>query len=245
MMTVAYHGTPLTPNELLLSLSGRHFCVSYYRPDQIEFCDTAAQTLMIDNGAFSAWRKGLVLDAAYWAGYHDFCRQWAMRPTTWCVIPDVIDAGSQEQDGLIREWPAELRDRSAPVFHMDEPIDRLLRLVDEWPRVCIGSTAEYRTVKSPTWVERMDEMWDQLASRRRFTPWLHMLRGMQLLKPDCPWPFASVDSTDLARNHNRLNGLGDKVWALKQAADRWDRRQCPPAWKPRGEDQPSMFGAAA
>lgn len=253
-MTIAYHGTPLTPNDLLLSLRGRHFCVSYYRPDQIEFCDQAAQSLMLDNGAFSAWKanekrqaKGLepiVFDRAYWAGYHEFCRRWCARPTTWAVIPDVIDAGEQEQDALIREWPAELRDRAAPVWHMDERIDRLLRLIDEWPRVCIGSTAEYRIVKSPDWIGRMDEVWDQLAGRRRFTPWLHMLRGMQLLKPACPWPFASVDSTDLARNHNRLNRYSEqKVWALKQKADRWDQRQCPPEWAPRLRS--SIFGEAA
>lgn len=253
-MTIAYHGTPLTPNDLLLSLSGRHFCVSYYRPDQIKFCDQAAQSLMLDNGAFSAWRanekrqaKGLepvVFDRAYWEGYHEFCRRWCARPTTWAVIPDVIDAGEQEQDALIREWPPELRDRAAPVWHMDERIDRLLRLVDEWPRVCVGSTAEYRIVKSPDWIGRMDEVWDQLAGRRRFTPWLHMMRGMQLLKPECPWPFASVDSTDLARNHNRLNRYSEqKVWALKQKADRWDQRQCPPAWAPRPRS--SIFGEAA
>lgn len=254
-MTVAYHGTPLTPNNLLLQLAGRHFCVSFYRPDQIEFCDQIAQSLMLDNGAFSAWKdnekrsaKGLepiIFDAAYWSAYHEFCRRWAARPTTWCVIPDVIDAGTQEQEGLIREWPPELRDRGAPVFHMDEPTDRLLRLIDEWPRVCIGSTAEFRVVKSLAWTERMDELWNEIAARRRCTPWVHMLRGMQLLKPDCRWPFASVDSTDLARNHNRLNRLSEhKVWALKQRADRWDRMQCASAWEPRLEPH-SIFGEAA
>jgi len=244
-MTIAYHGTPLTPNDLLLALRGRHFCVSYFRPDQIVHCDAAAQSLMIDNGAFSAWRKGVVLGREYWTAYHEFCRLWCARPTTWAVIPDVIDAGEQEQDALVREWPTELADRAAPVWHMDEGLDRLLRLTDAWPRVCIGSTAEFKVVKSSAWVERMDAVWDQLAARRRFTPWIHMLRGMQLLKPDCPWPFASVDSTDLARNHNRLNRFGDrKVWALKQRADRWDARQCPATWSP-AEPTPSILGEAA
>lgn len=243
-MTISYHGTPITPLEVLASLAGRHFCVSYFRPEQMVYADQHGQSVMIDNGAFSAWKKGLILDREYWGAYYDFCRKWAVRPTTWCVIPDVIDAGSQEQDALIREWPTELRDRAAPVFHMDEPLDRLLRLVDEWPRVCIGSTAEYAVVRSAPWIERMDEIWNAVAQRRRFTPWLHMLRGMQLLSPECPWPFASVDSTDLARNHNRLNRYSErKIWALKQKADRWDRRQCPPIWS-RGEGS-KLFGEAA
>jgi hypothetical protein len=66
-MTIAYRGTPLTPNDLLHQLAGRHFCVSYFRPDQIAVVDDAAQSLMIDNGAFSAWQKGIVLDREYWA----------------------------------------------------------------------------------------------------------------------------------------------------------------------------------
>lgn len=240
-MTIAYHGTPLTPNDLLLGLRGRHFCVSFYRPDQVETVHRIGQSVLIDNGAFSAWRKGLILDAAYWERYYEFCRQWLVCPTTWGIIPDVIDAGSQEQDALIREWPGELRDRAAPVYHMGEPVDRLLRLVDEWPRVCIGSTDEYAVVRSAAWTARMDDLWDAVARRRRFTPWLHMLRGMQLLNPDCPWPFASVDSTDLARNHNRLKKHGERyVWALKQKADRWDAAQCPPSWIPHNP-QPSLY----
>lgn len=240
-MTIAYHGLPLTPNDVLMSLRGRHFCVSFFRPDQVVMAHQIGQSVLLDNGAFSAWRKGLILDRDYWSRYHDFCREWLVCPTTWAIIPDVIDGGSQEQDALIREWPAELRDRAAPVFHMSEPTDRLLRLIDEWPRVCIGSTDEYAVVRSEAWTARMDELWDAVSQKRRFTPWLHMLRGMQLLKPDCPWPFASVDSTDLARNHNRLKKHGEQYrWAVIQKADRWDAAQCPPRWTPRAS-QPDLY----
>jgi len=43
---------------------------------------------------------------------------------------------------------------------------------------------------------------------------------MQLVKHG--WPFASVDSTDIARNHNRPQNRIDHM------AERWDRMQCPP-----------------
>jgi len=174
---------------------------------------------MLDNGAFSAWKRGAAVD---WPGYYAWCDRWLEFPTTWAVIPDVIDAGTQEQDALIREWPH--GPRGAPVWHMNEPIDRLLRLCDDWSRVCIGSTDEFRTVLSPAWKRRMDAAWDAVAARHSRLPWLHMLRGMQL--SGMRWPFASVDSTDVARNHNRPQNDAAAMCA------RWDALQCPSRWSP-------------
>lgn len=48
----------------------------------------------------------------------------------------------------------------------------------------------------------MDELWNAIARRGSFIPWLHMLRGMQL--SGGAYPFASVDSTDIAQNHHRF-----------------------------------------
>jgi len=55
--------------------------------------------------------------------------------------------------------------------------------------------------------------------------WLHMLRGMALAGSE--YPFASVDSTDIARNHNRPQNT------VRGMADRWDARQCPGRWRVR------------
>lgn len=194
---IHYHGTPITPLAALYELAGRHFCVSHMRPDDVARVHKIGQSVLLDNGAYSKWKSGKATD---WPAYYDWCDRWLAYPTTWAIIPDVIDAGSQEQDALIREWP--FKHRGAPVWHMDEPIHRLLRLTDEWPRVCIGSTAEYRFVMSPIWQRRMDQAWDAIVAHHTRLPWLHMLRGMQLSGQR--WPFASVDSTDIAQNHNRL-----------------------------------------
>lgn len=175
---------------------------------------------MLDNGAFSKWRRGADTD---WVKYYKWTDEWLDFPTSWAVIPDEIDAGTQVQDALLREWPH--GQKGAPVWHMDEPIDRLLRLCDEWPRVCIGSTAEFRTVMSPTWQRQMDHVWNEVSARHRRLPWIHMLRGMQLSGER--WPFASVDSTDLARNHHLPHLSPAKM------ADRWDRAQTPGRWTPR------------
>jgi hypothetical protein len=175
---------------------------------------------MLDNGAFSKWKSGTATD---WPAFYEWCEPWLSYPTTWAVIPDEIDAGSQMQDALIAEWP--FGHKGVPVWHMDEPIGRLLKLTDKWPRVCIGSTAEYAVVLSSAWERRMDECWNEIAKRHSFLPAIHMLRGMQL--SGLRWPFASVDSTDIARNHNR------KQNTPRAMADRWDAMQTPGLWKQR------------
>jgi hypothetical protein len=221
---IHYHGTPITPIAALLDLAGRHFCVSHSRPDDIRRCHAIGQSVMLDNGAFSAWKAGAPTD---WPAFYAWADEWLHHPTTWAIPPDVIDAGSQEQDALLREWPHGKR-QAAPVFHLDEPLPRLCALIDAgWSRVCIGSTAEYAVVMSDAWQRRMDMVWNQLATTFSRTPPIHMLRGMQCSGER--WPFASVDSTDIAQNHKR-------EWNSPAAmAARWDAIQCPARWTVRVE----------
>ena len=56
-----------------------------------------------------------------------------------------------------------------------------------------------------------------------------MLRGMQLSGKH--WPFASVDSTDVAQNHNRNQNTAI------QMANRWDAMQTPPNWQIRPQQE--------
>lgn len=214
-----YHGTPITPIDALYQLRGRHLCVSHAAPQDIERAHQIAQSVMLDNGAFSAWKAGKATD---WTAFYAWCDRWLHFPTTWAVIPDVIDGGTQLQDALLREWPH--GPRGAPVWHMDEPISRLLKLCEKWGKVCIGSTSEFAVVLSPAWRQRMDEIWNAITLTFGRIPWLHMLRGMQL--SGMHYPFASVDSTDVARNHNRPQNTPLKM------AQRWDAVQCPGLWLP-------------
>jgi hypothetical protein len=222
---IHYHGTPITPIAQLLTMAGRHFCVSHMKPDDVARCHQIGQSVMLDNGAFSKWKSGKHTD---WPRYYEWCDQWLDYPTTWAVIPDTIDGGSQEQDALIREWPH--GNRGAPVWHMDEPLHRLQSLCEDWPRVCVGSTAEYATVLSPSWCNRIDEMFNALAVTFSRIPNLHMLRGMQLSGRQ--WPFASADSTDIAQNHHL------KHKCARSMADRWDALQTPARWTQRPEQPP-------
>ena len=221
---IHYHGTPITPVDVLYQLAGRSFCVSHADPRQVRHAHEIGQSVMLDNGAFSAWRRG---HATNWPAYYAWVDPWLDCPTTWAIPPDVIDAPSQEQDALLNEWPHG-KQRAAPVWHLDEPISRLCRLVDDgWGRVCMGSTAEYSVVLSEAWSARMDAAWSELSRVFGRTPAIHMLRGMQC--SGRRWPFASVDSTDIAQNHHLPHQ------SARAMADRWDASQCPARYVPRPE----------
>lgn len=234
-MVMHYHGTPITPAAVLYTLAGKNFCVSHARPDQVERVHEIGQSVMLDNGAFSKWKRGYAVD---WNDYYAWCDRWLNYPTTWAVIPDEIGGGSQEQDALVRDWPH--GHRGAPVFHLDadlqQPIGRALRLLDEWPRVCVGWAEKDLAILSDPYRRSMDALWNEIARRHARTPVVHKLRGMQLCGQE--WPFASVDSTDVAQNHNRPQNTA------RAMADRWDALQCPATWTPRVA-HPDLFESAA
>jgi hypothetical protein len=229
-MTKHYHGTPITPKSVMSELAGRFFCIPHGRPDNVEWCHKYGQGNMLDNSAFSAWNSGKPVD---WAGFYAWSEEWLAYQTTWAVIPDVIGGSEEENDALIMQWPH--GQRGAPVWHMHESIDRLKRLCDEWPKVCIGSSAEFAVVGSDAWHRRMNEAMDMICSTGRAPTWLHMLRGMAATQ--WGYPFASVDSTDIARNHSR-GGPG----TARAMADRWDAIQCSPFWTPQPK-QTDLFAA--
>ncbi len=87
-MMIHYHGTPITPVAALYQLAGRHFCVSHARPEDVHRVHQIGQSVMLDNGAFSKWKRGAETD---WPAFYKWCERWLGYPTTWAVIPDVID----------------------------------------------------------------------------------------------------------------------------------------------------------
>lgn len=231
-MTLHYHGLPITPLTALQDLAGCCFCVSYAAPDQVARAHELGQSVMLDNGAFSFWRTGKATD---WQGFYAWAEPWLEYPTTWAVIPDIIDGTEGDNDRLLGEWAQTGLPKGAPVWHMHESFERLERLCVGYERVCIGSSGQYATLDSPSWRRRMDQAMN-VACRDR-TPWLHMLRGMAF--SGSHYPFASVDSTDIARNHNR-------PWNTPVAmARRWDARQNPAHWVPVAEQGELPFEAVA
>ncbi len=222
---IHYHGTPITPADKMLTLAGRHFCVSYADPRAVRVAHEIGQSVMLDNGAFTFWQGGATPD---WDGFMDWAEPWLDYPTTWAVIPDVIDGDEDANDKLLVKWFARAmpHDKSAPVWHLHESLDRLRRLAYGYEKVCFGSSGAYRTPGSAQWCQRVDEAFNVVADDRGRVPWVHMLRGMAMAGRH--WPFASVDSTNATRNH--AGSAERDARPVAEMVAEMDSRQCPARW---------------
>lgn len=192
---IHYHGTPITPKIALESMYGQHFCVSYFRPDNLKTCLKIGQSLMLDNGAFSCKTLGVPFDLI---GLYEWLDPILGHPH-WAVVPDVIDGSVEQQRDMTKTWPFG-KAYGVPVWHLGLPIDYLLELCDDWGKVCLGSAGEYWQVGSQKWAGRMDEAFNAMSKTFGRIPWTHGLR--MLGQGEQHWPLASADSTNVALHHS-------------------------------------------
>jgi len=220
---IHYHGTPITPNEILLkALRGRHFCVSYIRPDQLNMVKIIGQSLMFDNGAYSAWKTGKKLD---WNKYYNFVEANLNIHTDFAVIPDIIDGTEEDNNTIMRQWPFS-KDYGAPVWHLHESYKRLHTIAYlGYRRICFGSSGEFAKISTYLWLKRIEDAFNMLCPNGGQPPVaIHMLRGLSL--SGSAFPFSSADSTNIARNHNKFNSIGEVI----EMANRIDGANCPSKW---------------
>lgn len=226
---IHYHGTPITPRSQLHRMAGRHFCVSFAEPRDLDVCLQIGQSVMLDSGAFSVFTRGAQLDvAAYYAWLEPL-----LNHPHWCVVPDVIDGSVEDQHKMLSSWPRHSLgyDHCAPVFHLHLPFTHLFALCNSYDKVCLGSSGEYWDVGSPKWCGRMDEIFNALVKQFGRIPYIHGLR--MLGQTNGGWPLASADSTNVAQNHN-------KYGCAECLAERVDSKQPSQKWVTR-EEQIRMF----
>lgn len=215
---IHYHGGPITPRSELFKMGGKHMCVSFADKRDDDWCLRNCQSVMWDNGAFSAFTKGKPTD---WNKYYEWLES-RLSPPHWAVIPDVIDGDVNDNLELIKQWPHR-KDCSAVVWHMAEPVDHLLHLIDlGFGKVCFGSSGAYWQVGSPAWERRADVAFNEICKRGPI-PWVHMLRGLSMA--GSKYPFASADSANVARHHQEMNTCPER-WARQI-----DMVQNPVTWK--------------
>ena len=196
---IKYHGLPINPQTAAVgAIDGGHAFVSFSDPQPLGLAVECCQSFAIDNGAFSAWKTGNPIQN--WGAFYE----WAMRckaipSCDFAVVPDVIDGNEADNDALLTEWPLP-RWFGAPVWHMHESLERLERLANSWPRICIGSSGEFATIGTAAG-------WGQIARAMRVLcdddgqP-LVKIHGLRMLNPEVftRLPFSSADSTNIARN---------------------------------------------
>lgn len=203
---IHYHGTPINPERVAhAALRGRHAFVSFDDPRQASLAASVCQSFALDNGAFSAWKRGEPVTD--WTPYYEWADEWLRHPACdFAVIPDVIGGTEDENDALVDEWPFEWW--GAPVWHLNESVERLERLARDWPLVCLGSAAEYDVSNPPAALNRLAGVLPAISDpqgRPRCR-----LHGLRMLNPDVfsRLPLSSADSTNVARNHGY-----DKAWS--------------------------------
>ena len=103
---------------------------------------------------------------------------------------------------MLKQFPYP-NDLSAPVWHIALSEDYLFHLIDNYPKICFGSSGEYWNVNSEKWCSRIDYIFNLLSKKYRYLPYIHMLRGLSL--GGSKYPFASADSVNVARNFKDTN----------------------------------------
>ncbi len=195
---IHYHGGPITPLEAgYAAWKCAHAFVSYAYPEQARFAAENAYSFALDNGAFTAWLKGEVMD---FAGYAEWIETWRHHPAfDWCLIPDVIDGHWEDNARMISDWKHEVF-ISVPVWHLHEPLEWLANLAKRFPRVAIGSSGQWSQVGSKRWWNRMSEAMEVVCDEQG-RPRVR-LHGLRMLNPTVfsHLPLSSADSTNIAQN---------------------------------------------
>lgn len=177
--------------------------VSFARPEQLKKIIPIAKSVILDNGAYSTYRKSMKTSVVvdwdkWWTAYYCWILKWYSR-IDWFIIPDVIMGTENENDELINKVPLQFRDKSVPVWHSMESIDRLIKLCNDWPRVAIGLCGEHDRATSKKAKARMEEVFSAIYIENNIDVKIHGLRildGRVLGK----FPFDSGDSTFVALN---------------------------------------------
>jgi len=203
---IHYHGTPMTPAfDAARFFRGRHAMVSFATGRaQLPMLAEVCQSFALDNGAFSAWTSGAPITD--WSEYYTWCGDWLAHPgCDWALIPDVIDGDEAANDALVEEWPFDaFLGLGVPVWHLHESIERLVKLYNFWPRVAFGSSGQFAQIGTTSWWARMAEALEAICYEHgggEGSP-MTKLHGLRMLDPTIfsHIPFASADSTNVARN---------------------------------------------
>lgn len=199
---IPYHGLPVNPmTAAVRAVSGGHAFLTTRDLGQLGLVLECASYFALDNGAFPAWRaKKPVLD---WNPFYEEVAELHRYPQfDFAVIPDVIDGAAAENDALLDEWPWRTLAPhvGAPVWHLHESLERLARLVANWPRICLGSSGDYAQIGTQKWWTRMAEAMDVICDKSG-RPCAKIL-GLRMLDPMIfsRFPFSSADSTNIAKN---------------------------------------------
>lgn len=215
---IKYYGTPLSPIKIFNeAMEGRNCLIPFPNPQDFKRAVKLCDKVILDNGAFTTWgrvKKGKIENInwdEHWGKYYLWVEE-NISFIEFFFIPDVIDGTEEENDDLLQEFIDKYKyekdgmkiiNKGVPIWHINESLERLDRLVKGYEYIAIGSAGEYATLGTFRWHRRMNEAMGVICSKDG-TPKVkvHMLRCLNP-KIFMMYPFYSGDSTGLAQNHSR------------------------------------------
>ena len=197
---IKYHGTPCSPMKVFYeAFTDRNVLIPYPRPDDLKRAKEVASKIILDNGAFSIWKKGISVD---WNKFYEWV-DLNIDDIEFYFIPDVIDGTEEENDHLIADYFLKGRSKGVPIWHVNESLERLYRLMNSFDYIAFGSAGDYSQLGTDKWHSKIKEAMSVVCDDYGYPKVkIHMLR---CLNPRLftKYPFYSGDSTNVAMNHNR------------------------------------------
>jgi hypothetical protein len=207
---IHYHGTPIggSRQDTARFLVGRHALVPFGRQDDIGAVLDMCQSFVLDNGAFSHWKKGhgAIDFDAYWQWCHSLYRHPGF---DWCLIPDIIDGTEEDNAAWVMKWVrAGAKAKGVPVWHLHESLEWLEYLVGNFEIIALGSSGAYSSPGTKQWWNRMAESMRVICDDKGRPKC--KLHGLRMLDPEIftRLPLASADSTNAAVNSGSLSRFG-------------------------------------
>lgn len=216
---IHYHGSPLGGNnqDKARFYHGRHALIPFTYTDDLGVISEVCQSFCFDNGAFSAWKKGVKID---FEKYYQWVDDYKKHPGfDFALLPDVIDGSEEQNDSMLHEAPKELLSFLVPVWHMHETFERFDRLASEFKTVAVGSSGAYPTPGANVWWERMRAFMEHICDDKGRPPC--RIHGLRMLNPKIftKLPLASADSTNAATKVN----LNQHRFGQYKPAKGWQR----------------------
>lgn len=196
---IHYHGTPCggTSADLPKFYTGRHALISYANKGDTGVILECCQTFCLDNGAFSFWKSGTAVN---WDDYMVWVQSLKNHPGfDFWLIPDSIEGTEIDNRLLIFKYGL-LVPYAVPVYHFHESLEHLDFLVRNFPRIALGSSAQWATVGTESWWARMAEIMSVCCDSDGVPR--TKLHGLRMLDPlvFSRLCLSSADSTNAVQN---------------------------------------------
>lgn len=202
---IHYHGSPISGDNASKGkfYRGRHACLSFYYQTDVGVALDNCQSVILDSGAFSAWKKGETID---FDEYLEWVHKIGNHPAVdWALIPDVIDGKVEDNKAMVEEW--DMKTKGVPVYHLHETLTYLEYLIDRFETIAFGSSGQWPNPGNDSWWKRMDAVMQVACNmsgeaKRKY-------HGLRMLSPEIftRLPLSSADSTNASR-HSELNRFG-------------------------------------